>query len=305
MTSNDSQNKGLTLGILSALGAYCIWGMIALYWKLLTEADDVEILAHRIVWSLVFVIGLLIVKHQLGSTLRLLKNLFTAPKENHTLLLVLATVCASANWLVNIVGVTAERVVELSLGTFLTPLATMAIGVVVFSEKISKVRLTAIALAAIGVAVLITGLDRFPWIAILVSSTWATYGALKKKIVIEPLKSVAIEHILMVGPALAYLLSSQGYYLTHFAEGFNGHLSWALMGTGIVTSVPMIFFSFAAQRLPMTVLGIIQFLSPVLTFLLGLFVFKEPVTTAEFIALGCILCAVGLYILGNQRAQAG
>ena len=115
MTSNDSQNKGLTLGILSALGAYCIWGMIALYWKLLTEADDVEILAHRIVWSLVFVIGLLIVKHQLGSTLRLLKNLFTAPKENHTLLLVLATVFASANWLVNIVGVTAERVVELSL----------------------------------------------------------------------------------------------------------------------------------------------------------------------------------------------
>ena len=286
MTSNDSQNKGLTLGILSALGAYCIWGMIALYWKLLTEADDVEILAHRIVWSLVFVIGLLIVKHQLGSTLRLLKNLFTAPKENHTLLLVLATVFASANWLVNIVG-------------------TMAIGVVVFSEKISKLRMAAIALAAIGVAVLITGLDRFPWIAILVSSTWATYGALKKKIVIEPLKSVAIEHILMVGPALAYLLSSQGYYLTHFTEGFNGHLSWALMGTGIVTSVPMIFFSFAAQRLPMTVLGIIQFLSPVLTFLLGLFVFKEPVTTAEFVALGCILCAVGLYILGNQRAQAG
>ena len=282
MTSNDSQNKGLTLGILSALGAYCIWGMIALYWKLLTEADDVEILAHRIVWSLVFVIGLLIVKHQLGSTLRLLKNLFTAPKENHTLLLV-----------------------ELSLGTFLTPLATMAIGVVVFSEKISKLRMAAIALAAIGVAVLITGLDRFPWIAILVSSTWATYGALKKKIVIEPLKSVAIEHILMVGPALAYLLSSQGYYLTHFTEGFNGHLSWALMGTGIVTSVPMILFSFAAQRLPMTVLGIIQFLSPVLTFLLGLFVFKEPVTTAEFIALGCILCAVSLYIVGNQRAQAG
>ena len=243
-------------------------------------------------------------KTSVGINASFIKNLFTAPKENHTLLLVLATVFASANWLVNIVGVTAERVVELSLGTFLTPLATMAIGVVVFSEKISKLRMAAIALAAIGVAVLITGLDRFPWIAILVSSTWATYGALKKKIVIEPLKSVAIEHILMVGPALAYLLSSQGYYLTHFAEGFNGHLSWALMGTGIVTSVPMIFFSFASQRLPMTVLGIIQFLSPVLTFLLGLFVFKEQVTTAEFVALGCILCAVGLYILGNRRTRA-
>lgn len=298
----QTQSNSFTLGVLAALGAYCIWGLIALYWKLLSEAGDVEILAHRIVWSLIFVLLLLVAKRQLGSTLLLLKQLFTAPAKNNTLLLVLATVFASANWLINIVGVTAGRVVELSLGTFLTPLATMAIGIVIFSEKVSKIRLAAIGLAVIGVAVLITGLDRFPWIALLVSSTWATYGALKKKIVIEPLKSVAIEHILMAGPAMAYLLSSQGYYLNHFIEGFSGHLSWALMGTGIVTSVPMIFFSLAAQRLPMTVLGIIQFLSPVLTFLLGIFVFKEAVTTAEFVALGCILSAVTLYILGNRRA---
>ena len=298
----QTQSNSFTLGVLAALGAYCIWGLIALYWKLLSEAGDVEILAHRIVWSLIFVLLLLVAKRQLGSTLLLLKQLFTAPAKNNTLLLVLATVFASANWLINIVGVTAGRVVELSLGTFLTPLATMAIGIVIFSEKVSKIRLAAIGLAVIGVAVLITGLDRFPWIALLVSSTWATYGALKKKIVIEPLKSVAIEHILMAGPALAYLLSSQGYYLNHFIEGFSGHLSLALMGTGIVTSVPMIFFSLAAQRLPMTVLGIIQFLSPVLTFLLGIFVFKEAVTTAEFVALGCILSAVTLYIVGNRRA---
>ena len=291
-------------GLLSALGAYCIWGLIALYWALLSEAGDVEILAHRIVWSLIFVLFLIIAKHQLGATIELLKALILHPVENKTLLLILATVFASGNWLVNIVGVTAGRVVELGLGTFLTPLMTMAIGVVIFSERISKTRALAIALAAIGVGVLITGLDRFPWIAILVSTTWATYGALKKKIVIDPLKSVAIEHILMVGPALVYLLSFNGIFVDHFMTSFSSGLSWALMGTGIVTSVPMVLFSLAAQRLPMTVLGIIQFLSPVLTFLLGVFVFKEEVTAAEIIALGFILSAVALYIIGNRKAHA-
>ncbi len=297
VSTEDSSRTGL----LSALGAYCIWGLIALYWALLSEAGDVEILAHRIVWSLIFVLFLIVAKHQLGATLSLFKSLILHPIENKTLLLILATVFASANWLVNIVGVTTGRVVELGLGTFLTPLMTMAIGVVIFSERISKVRALAIALAAIGVGVLITGLDRFPWIAILVSTTWATYGALKKKIVIEPLKSVAIEHILMLGPALIYLLSFDGIFVHHFFESFSSGLSWALMGTGIVTSVPMVLFSLAAQRLPMTVLGIIQFLSPVLTFLLGVFVFKEDVTSAEIIALGFILSAVALYIVGNRK----
>ena len=295
-----SSQKSSRNGLLSALGAYSIWGLIALYWNLMSEAGDMEILAHRIVWSLFFIIGLLIAKRQLGATMSLLKSLFTEPKKNRTILLVLATLVASGNWLINIMGVTMGRVVELGLGTFLTPLLTMTIGVVIFSERISKLRAMAIVLAAIGVAVLITGLDRFPWIAILVSSTWATYGALKKTIVIEPLKSVAIEHILMFGPALIYLLSFNGIFVEHFLNSFSNGLSWTLMGTGIVTSVPMILFSLAAQRLPMTVLGIIQFLCPVLTFLLGVFVFKEEVTSAELIALGFILTAVSLYIAGRH-----
>ena len=181
---SSSQSITDKVGLLSAIGAYTIWGTITLYWALLADVDSVEVLSHRIVWSLVFVIGLLIIRRKLGETLELLKNLILAPRRNHTLLLLLATFFASANWLVNIMGVSMGRVVELSLGTFLTPLATMAIGVVFFSERVSKIRIAAIALAVIGVGVLITGLDRFPWFAVLVSSTWAIYGALKKKIVI-------------------------------------------------------------------------------------------------------------------------
>lgn len=298
---SSSQSITDKVGLLSAIGAYTIWGTITLYWALLADVDSVEVLSHRIIWSLVFVIGLLIIKRKLGETLQLLKNLILAPRKNHTLLLLLATFFASANWLVNIMGVSMGRVVELSLGTFLTPLATMAIGVVFFSERLSKIRIAAIALAVIGVGVLITGLDRFPWFAVLVSSTWAIYGALKKKIVIEPLKSVGIEHVLMSVPAIIYLLSFDGIYIQHFLDGFDSVTSWALMGTGIVTSVPMILFSLAAQRIPMTVLGIIQYTCPITTFLLGVFYFEEPVTSTEMTALSFIASAVVLYVLGNRQ----
>lgn len=298
---SSSQSITDKVGLLSAIGAYTIWGTITLYWALLADVDSVEVLSHRIVWSLVFVIGLLIIRRKLGETLELLKNLILAPRKNHTLLLLLATFFASANWLVNIMGVSMGRVVELSLGTFLTPLATMAIGVVFFSERVSKIRIAAIALAVIGVGVLITGLDRFPWFAVLVSSTWAIYGALKKKIVIEPLKSVGIEHVLMSVPAIIYLLSFDGIFIRHFLSGFNSVTSWALMGTGIVTSVPMILFSLAAQRIPMTILGIIQYTCPITTFLLGVFYFQEPVTSTELTALSFIAAAVVLYVLGNRQ----
>ena len=298
---SSSQSITDKVGLLSAIGAYTIWGTITLYWALLADVDSVEVLSHRIVWSLVFVIGLLIIRRKLGETLELLKNLILAPRKNHTLLLLLATFFASANWLVNIMGVSMGRVVELSLGTFLTPLATMAIGVVFFSERVSKIRIAAIALAVIGVGVLITGLDRFPWFAVLVSSTWAIYGALKKKIVIEPLKSVGIEHVLMSVPAIIYLLSFDGIFIRHFFSGFNSVTSWALMGTGIVTSVPMILFSLAAQRIPMTILGIIQYTCPITTFLLGVFYFQEPVTSTELTALSFIAAAVVLYVLGNRQ----
>lgn len=290
------------VGLFAALASYSIWGLIALYWRLMAEATSVEILAHRIVWSFVFIIGILLFQRQIGKTLTLIKEMFASPIATRAWILLLATLFASANWLINIMGVNNGHVVELSLGTFLTPIATMTIGLVFFSEKVSRLRQIAIAFAVLGVAVLIGGLDRFPWYALSVSVTWATYGALKKLIVIDPMKSVAIEHLLMFFPALAFLLSgAQGLYWGRFESGFETGLSWYLLGTGIVTSVPMILFSLAAQKLPMTVLGIIQFLSPVITFFLGIFVFQEVVTRAECLALACILVAVSLYVIGGLK----
>ena len=290
------------VGLFAALASYSIWGLIALYWRLMAEATSVEILAHRIVWSFVFIISILLFQRQIGKTLTLIKEMLASPIATRAWILLLATLFASANWLINIMGVNNGHVVELSLGTFLTPIATMTIGLVFFSEKVSRLRQIAIAFAVLGVAVLIGGLDRFPWYALSVSVTWATYGALKKLIVIDPMKSVAIEHLLMFFPALAFLsYGAQGLYWGRFESGFETGLSWYLLGTGIVTSVPMILFSLAAQKLPMTVLGIIQFLSPVITFFLGIFVFQEVVTRAECLALACILVAVSLYVIGGLK----
>lgn len=291
------------VGILSSVLAYCFWGLMPLYWRRLAEAAPVEILAHRIIWSFVFITAGLAAAGRLPAAARVLGRLVLAPRDSGALIIVLASVFAALNWLVNIVGVNTGRVVELGLGMFLTPLATVAIGVVVFSERLSGARLAAVLLAALSVAVLVAGLDRFPWIAVGVSSTWAIYGALKKKVAIDPGDSVAIEHGLMLLPALAFILLSPGGYARHFLEGFDSHLSLFLIGTGIVTSIPMVLFSLSAQKLPMTVLGIVQYLNPVLTLSVGVLVFSEPVTTAEKAALALIAAAVALYIASSRGSS--
>ncbi len=288
-------------GTLSAVAAYCIWGLMPLYWRELTSAAPLEVLAHRIIWSFVFISLGLIVAGRFGETMRVMRRLVTAPSESGALILVLAALFASANWLVHIVGVGSGRVVELGFGMFLTPLATVAIGVVVFSEKLTGLRLLAVGCAACGVGVLVAGLDRFPWIAILVSSTWAVYGALKKKVRIPAGESVAIEHALMTVPALVLLAASPAGYAAHFAGGFESGLSLFLIGSGLVTSIPMVLFSLSAQRLPMTLLGIIQYINPVLTFALGVVVFDEPLGTAEKAATLLILAAVVLYAASTRQ----
>ena len=294
--SNDSTNStdsSTAVGILASVVAYCFWGLMPLYWRQLAEAAPVEILAHRIIWSFVFIMAGLVVAGRLPSAARVLGRLLRSPRENGTFIIVLAAVFASVNWLVNILGVNTGRVVELGLGMFLTPLATVALGVIVFSEL----------LAACGVVVLIAGLDRFPWIAIGVSASWAIYGALKKKVTIDAADSVAIEHGLLLVPALAYIFFAPGGYASHFAGGFSSGLSLLLIGTGIMTSIPMVLFSVSAQKLPMTLLGIIQYLNPVLTLSVGVVVFAEPVTDAEKAALAFIFAAVVLYVVSSRQKQ--
>ena len=297
--SDLNQNKANSTdaaGVASAVIAYCFWGFMPLYWHLMAEASHVEVLAHRIIWSLLFIVLMLVFKGEFAQTLAACRTLAAKSNRNAAGIIVLASMFASLNWLINIVGVNTGRVVELCLGMFLTPLATVAIGIVFFSERLTRLRALAVGLAACSVVILAAGLDRFPWIAVGVSSTWAIYGALKKKVTIAPMDSVFVEHALMFAPAFVFLCLAPGEYAAHFCSGFDSGLSWILMGTGVMTSIPMILFSLAAQRLPMTMLGVIQYLNPVLTLAVGVFVFSDPVAAAELGALVCILAAVFLFV---------
>ena len=183
--SDLNQNKANSTdaaGVASAVIAYCFWGFMPLYWHLMAEASHVEVLAHRIIWSLLFIVLMLVFKGEFAQTLAACRTLAAKSNRNAAGIIVLASMFASLNWLINIVGVNTGRVVELGLGMFLTPLATVAIGIVFFSERLTRLRALAVGLAACSVVILAAGLDRFPWIAVGVSSTWAIYGALKKKV---------------------------------------------------------------------------------------------------------------------------
>lgn len=293
MTHSNPRSDTRT-GLIAALIAYCIWGMMPLYWRGLSEAGSVEILCHRIVWSLFFILLALAVQGKIPALARTLKGL--ARDLPQAGFIFGATSFASANWLINIVGVNTGRVVELGIGMFLTPLATVALGMIFFRERLEKTRVAAVALAAAGVVIMIWNLGRIPWIALGVSSTWAIYGAFKKKVTIDPWSSTAAEHMMMFPFALAALLWLAASGTGHFLAGGIRTLDLMLLGTGVMTSIPMIAFSLAAQKLPLIYLGFVQYLNPILTTLLGVLWFREPIGEAELVPLAFIWAGIALYL---------
>lgn len=296
----NSTNSNLRAGLAAGLLANGIWGLFPLYWHLLGGAASTEILAHRIVWCLVSLAAALALTGRLGACARAVRAL--ASDRRLALTLFAATVFASANWLINIVGANTDRVVELGIGMFITPLATVGLGMAFFHEQLSRTRVAAVALAAAGVLIMIFELGRFPWIAIGVSASWAVYGALKKTVRMDPWYSITVEHAMMAPFALAWLAwlaaSGEGVFL---APG-RAALSLELMGTGLLTLIPMVSFSIAAQKLPLILLGIIQYLNPVMTLLLGLFWFGEPISRGEVIPLLFIWSGIALYLVPSAVA---
>ena len=300
----QNTRRSARAGFLAGVLAYCCWGLIPLYWHLLAAATPTEILSHRIAWTFVFILAVLGFEGRLPELARTVRSL-TGPDRRTGVILVLAAAFSSANWLVNIAGVNTGHVVELGIGMFLTPLLTVAIGVLAFRERLDRVQWAAVLLALFGLLVMIANFGSFPWFAVGVSSTWATYSALKKKVEISAWLSLAVEHGLMLLPALLYVfyLASSGE--GHFLSGLGPRFDLALAAVGIVTAVPMIAFSFAAPRLPLVVLGFIQYINPILTITLGVLFFGESVTLSEAVPLVFIWSGIALYSwAGIRKANA-
>uniref|UniRef100_UPI0018D1016C EamA family transporter RarD n=1 Tax=Streptomyces clavuligerus TaxID=1901 RepID=UPI0018D1016C len=255
-------------GLLYGIGAYGMWGLVPLFWPLLEPAGAMEILAQRMVWSLVLVVVALLALRRWQWVRELLSN----PRRLG--LITAAAAVISVNWGLYIWAVNNERVIEASLGYFINPLVTIAMGVLLLNERLRPVQWAAVATAALAVLVLAVGYGRPPWISLVLAFSFATYGLVKKKVNLGGLESLAAETAVLFLPALGFLLwlGSQGE-ATFATEGV-GHATLLAL-TGVVTAVPLICFGAAAIRVPLSTLGLLQYLAPVFQFLLGVLYFKE------------------------------
>ncbi|MBE5702395.1 EamA family transporter RarD [Duodenibacillus massiliensis] len=293
------QTSSRLVGFTGALTAYLCWGFMPVYWRLLSEAASWEVIAHRLIWSPLVILALLLLRGKfsgIAASVRLL-----AREHRQLFFLFCAAGFAALNWWINVVAVQQARVVELGIGMFLTPLMSICFGVVLFRETLGKLKAWGVAAAGIGIAVLIAGYGTFPWIALGVSSTWAVYGVFKRVLTLDPWISNMLEACLLVPAAVIYVLWLNQTGAGHFLAG-NEVLALALIGTGFVTSVPMIAFAYAVQNLPMTVFGFCQYLNPILTMTVGLVIFGEPFNDAFAVPLALVLAAVACFAVSEIRA---
>lgn len=255
-------------GLVWGFAAYGMWGLFPLFWPLLKPAGALEILAHRMVWSLVVVALLLTVLRRWAWIAALIRQ----PRKLG--LLVVAAAVVSVNWGVYIWAVNAGHVVETSLGYFINPLVTIALGVLVLHERLRPAQWAAVGIGAAAVVVLTVGYGRLPWIALTLAFSFGTYGLVKKQVAMGGLESLAAETSVQFLPALAYLLVLGARGHQTFTHHGAGHAS-LLAACGLVTAIPLICFGMAANRLPLSTIGLMQYLAPVFQFLLGVLRFHE------------------------------
>jgi chloramphenicol-sensitive protein RarD len=289
--------SGSQTGLLAAVGAWLLWGLFPLYWPLLEPASPVEILGHRIVWSLVFLTALLAVTSGFGWVRRL--GLRAAA------LLTVAAVLVSVNWAVYIYGVNSEHVVETSLGYFINPLVTVVLAIAFLHERLRRRQGLALAVAVAGVLVLTIDYGRVPWIALTLALTFGSYGLVKKQAGVDGPQSLAVETAVLVLPASAYLLWLGGTGEGTFTTEGTAHTA-LLIGAGIVTALPLMLFGAAAVRIRLSTLGLLQYITPTIQFLIGVLFYGEPMPLSRLAGFALVWIALVVLILdalGAARAR--
>jgi chloramphenicol-sensitive protein RarD len=284
-------------GLLAAVGAWLLWGLFPLYWPLLEPASPVEILGHRIVWSLAFLVALLAFTSGFAWVRRL--------RPRTAALLTLAAVLVSTNWAMYIYGVNSGHVVETSLGYFINPLVTVLLAIVFVGERLRRRQAGAVAVAVAGVLVLTIDYGRVPWIALTLAVTFGLYGLVKKRAGVDGPQSLAVETAVLVLPASAFLLWLGGTGEGTFTAEGSTHAA-LLMGAGIVTALPLMLFGAAAVRIPLSTLGLLQYMTPTIQFLIGVLVYREPMPLSRLAGFALVWTALVILVLdalGAVRAS--
>jgi chloramphenicol-sensitive protein RarD len=301
LTSKKGPLKSNRLGIIYGVGAYVIWGSLPIYWRWLEQATAFEILANRGIWSLVVCVLFLTFQKQLRSTFTLIKN----SKTFFTL--ALSSFLLTLNWGIYIWAVSVDRVVEASLGYYMTPLVVVFFGVFVLKEKLRVTQKLSLSLAAVGVAILTFAFGQLPLVAFGLALSWGTYSLIKKRLDAGSLETLSVEMLFALVPSGIYMF----YLMSNDQAEFGSELwfSLVIMTTGLVTIVPLLMFNSAATTLPLTLLGLLGYINPTIMFLVGFIVFHEPLTFSKifgfvFIWGALILLGIDMYRSGRSIDQS-
>jgi chloramphenicol-sensitive protein RarD len=280
----------MTKGIWYAVGAYSAWGLLTIYWKWLHMVPATQLIGHRILWSCLILWGIILFSRQWQT--------FRSSVLHPRVLLVyaIAAVLVSVNWLTYVWAVNAGFIVETSLGYFITPLLSVLLGVVFLRERLRPGQWAAVGLAAAGVLYLTLGYGALPWIGLTLAFTFSLYGLIKKTAPLGPVHGLSLETGILFLPALLYLLYAENSGQGSFVH--NGLLMDLLMvGAGLVTTIPLLLFASAAQLIPLSLIGLFQYITPTLQFLIGLLIYQEPFTPQRFLGFGIVWAALLIFAI--------
>src|SRR5437764_5696862 len=288
MSLKDSGNSRETLGLVAGVACFTTWGLIPVYWKLIASVPTTEILAHRFVWTSIFLSILLTWQKRWNEVVENVRS------RRALIFCLTGGLAIASNWFLFIYAVTIGHVVETSLGYFMTPLMNVLFGAIFLRERLTRWQFASVLLAALGVLNLTFGYGRFPWIAVSLCLTFGLYGLLRKQSGTAAIPGLFIETILLVPFAAVFLI-----YLQHSGALVFGRAGWwlsiLLISTGVVTAVPLFWFGYAARHLRLITVGFLQYLSPIGSFFLGVFLYHEPFTRGHLVTFILIWLALALF----------
>ncbi|MBT2692906.1 EamA family transporter RarD [Bacillus sp. ISL-55] len=285
-------------GVLYAAFSYILWGFLPVYWKLLDHVNADEILANRVFWSFFFIALILVINKKWGLFKGTMRGL--AQNKKQLAALAVASMLISINWFMYIWAVNTDQMIEASLGYYINPLVSVLLGMVFLKERLTLLQYLSFALAAIGVLIMTISYGQFPWIALSLAISFGLYGLAKKLIKVDSAVGLALETLVVMPLSAIYI----GYLMNQGTNSlFAGSLSTTLLlaGAGAATAVPLLFFAKGAQRIPLATLGILQYIAPTLTLILGVFVYHETFSSIHLLAFTFIWSALILYSLSRTK----
>ena len=295
MQKNEQNN-----GIFYIVSAYILWGFLPIYWKLVDHVPAGEVLAHRIVWSFVLMIGIVFFTKNWSNFIMECKAIIA--NKTKLIGITFASIFISINWLTFIWAVSSGHVVQASLGYYINPLISIVLGVVVLKEKLTRGQCIALILAGLAVINLTIHFGTFPWVALILAFTFAIYGLLKKTVDVSAMFGLTIETMLVTPIAIVYLLMiSNSAFL---ADSVSLATPLLLIGTGIATAIPLLLFAHGAKKIPLALLGFLQYIAPTIMLIIGIFIFKETFSSAHIISFALIWISLIIF-MSSFRSKRG